>query len=704
MALYQPSNIIPSSFTVGTVSVSDRAQVSWQVNGTSPMTFYQIDFYTHDADDVTTQELVATTGKISKGIPSGGFYGTDRFGQPNIFTWDPETTWVSLPSSHFSNGQAYKFKITQWSNESEEGVEQIDFNVFITRTKPILQISTINNSSYSGGRYTLSSAVLVAGASYEQAEGDAVSSTRWQLVNADTREVIDDTGEVNTSVLVYEYDGLFNGTNAELTLTVITTSGITASTTAKISVSYTDRQYTDGKIIASCNQNRSAVSLAIQQSGSIPGTPIPNNGYSYGSSSLVLYPGAAIEWDQVQGLSGLSPMSFASPYFAAIKFRRSFSVLSPMQPSSLGPIHRIEIGGIRITETSSGLDMSFGGVTAPTMSLDGIRNGEIIIFLTMQQAYVQYEGTRGTEEKSFGVPSPSFSRGNINSISIENMAPQGSPTLYYSGTFSYIALYQGSNNTSLWNDIKAGYTPNWGDNSKYPAYFIARFDGTLDAGPTSLSLAYHLFRADDNSKGLTLVQKSKIGAKNIVDYGVVSGRTYQYYLFILDANNRFYGSIQTERIGVRLGNFSLVATTYNEEDGCYHVKEEFIFQGNVNQGDVSNNNAPQFNENFTQYPTRMGSIQNSKGGTLQALIGYVNSRNEYSESLDVEEELYSLSSSNYILFLRDTKGHIRMVQTASNVAQQYNLKSRAMQTTVTFPWREIGDASKCSIVKTEEDY
>ena len=114
MALFQPTNIIPSSFTNGVVDAeNDVAEVSWQVNGSSAMTNYQIDFYTYDPENAAASEYITCTNL--KRVLDGGFLGTDRFGQPKMFTWsaDGQKKW-SAYNSAFTNGKQFKFKITQW--------------------------------------------------------------------------------------------------------------------------------------------------------------------------------------------------------------------------------------------------------------------------------------------------------------------------------------------------------------------------------------------------------------------------------------------------------------------------------------------------------------------------------------------------------------------------------------------------------------
>lgn len=90
MALFMPTNITPDargSLGNGTVDATQPLTVSWQVNGNSAMTAYQISVYTYDESST----LMYTTGKITTGCP---FYGKDYNGNPQMFSY----TMPPIPS------------------------------------------------------------------------------------------------------------------------------------------------------------------------------------------------------------------------------------------------------------------------------------------------------------------------------------------------------------------------------------------------------------------------------------------------------------------------------------------------------------------------------------------------------------------------------------------------------------------------------
>ena len=92
MALYQPTNIFPSSFAGvggGVVDVTQPLTVSWQVNGSSAMTAYQIKIY----ENTTASKLVYNSDRVNLQHP---FYGMTSTGDVNYFQ-------VTIPANRLTN-------------------------------------------------------------------------------------------------------------------------------------------------------------------------------------------------------------------------------------------------------------------------------------------------------------------------------------------------------------------------------------------------------------------------------------------------------------------------------------------------------------------------------------------------------------------------------------------------------------------------
>lgn len=300
MALYQPSNITPSTFAGiggGIVDVNDNVSISWQVNGNSAMTGFDIQILTNE----TTPQTVHTFS-----VSSLSFYGTDKDGNPVFYVYEPSgTTWASVG---LSNGEEYKMIITQYWVEggTTKSVVQNSASVFKTRAKPTVSISPSST--------TLTGVTQTFTGSYSQAQGDSIAWARW-ILSVDG-EVLDDTGVVYTPVLSYTYDGLFSGKTYSLSLTVETENGIQATATGSYPVSYTSPS-TLGNLDIKCNADDS-VFVGWMKSYDIPGvetTPM-------GDSDI-------ITWDQVNG----EQMVFTAPNQIAwqgqIKGTSSYSTTMP---------------------------------------------------------------------------------------------------------------------------------------------------------------------------------------------------------------------------------------------------------------------------------------------------------------------------------------------------------------------------------------
>ena len=301
MALYQPSNITPSTFAgigAGVIDAADNISISWQVNGTSAMTGYTITIYRNTTASTQVAEFQSGSGFQP-------FHGTDAQGNPVFFVYEPGLTWAS---QGLSNGNSYKMKITQnWADGSTtKSVVQTSESVFITRAAPSLSVSP--------GSGTLSSVAQTFTASYSQAQGDAVSWVRWVLSDA-SGNVLDDTGTVYTGVLSYSYDGFFTGQTYSLKCTVQTSSGAEVSVVTEYAVSYETAEQAGG-ISLSCNPDDS-VTLSWAAGADIPGVPSAEDYGSLSGGVLHLSAERSIEWNTVNG----QPMAFSSPYCFAWRGR-----------------------------------------------------------------------------------------------------------------------------------------------------------------------------------------------------------------------------------------------------------------------------------------------------------------------------------------------------------------------------------------------
>ena len=195
--LHQPTNITPSSLAnIGNTAVSadDTISITWQLNGDTPLVAYKIDFYLNNS----TSQLLFSTGKITV---SPSVVPKDKYGDPVFFTATRDYPWSHIG---VSNGNTYKYKITQyWGSGTNDYTEQYSDTVFNAVAEPDLYI-VLNYPPGAGNVFP--SPKISATANVQLGSGDAVRAVRW-VVSAG-KNVIDDTGFIETPILDYDYDGI----------------------------------------------------------------------------------------------------------------------------------------------------------------------------------------------------------------------------------------------------------------------------------------------------------------------------------------------------------------------------------------------------------------------------------------------------------------------------------------------------------------
>jgi hypothetical protein len=221
--LYQPSNITPDELNgTGTVDVTQDVAVSWEVNGNSAMTAYEIAFYQNNA----ASTAVWTTGKVVLGTP---FWGVSYDGTQEAFS----VTLSGLSGHGLSNGNEYKMLITQWW-DTNDSVTQFTASLILTRDNPVLTMTAIP-SPLEDKEYSFT-------ALYTQTQGDSIKWVRWQIAYQDDKNnPFVDTGYIyGTGELQVDYDGFLTDTSYSVICTIETQNGVQATTDwVDFNVSYT---------------------------------------------------------------------------------------------------------------------------------------------------------------------------------------------------------------------------------------------------------------------------------------------------------------------------------------------------------------------------------------------------------------------------------------------------------------------------------
>lgn len=301
MALFQPTNVTPSAFGElgnGVVDASDNLVVSWQINGNSAMTAFSIAIYKNDA--ASTQ--IYSTGKLTSGCP---FYGVDGAGNIKLFNYSiPASTLSGLTA--WSNGSEYKLVITQYWSDTEY-VTQTSASAFITRAKPIMLLDplpmileetepTIHDISYTFG------------ATYYQAQNDALNWVRWVLTDSDGTTVKDTGNIYGTAELSFTHNGLISGKNYYIRCLAQTENGVTADTgNVYFEVSYSTTPIS-GEVTACAVPSLSGVKVTWPAARNISGTG--SGTYSLSDGIISMNAGSSVYWNTDTG----SAMNLTNPW------------------------------------------------------------------------------------------------------------------------------------------------------------------------------------------------------------------------------------------------------------------------------------------------------------------------------------------------------------------------------------------------------
>ena len=382
MPLFQPTNIIPSTFSGlanSVVDVTDKISVSWQVNGNEPMTGFTITIYKNDT--ASTQVDSPVTVNLSTPV-----YPTDAKGNPTIYTWSPGADWNVVFSS-MTNGKSYKFKITQkWG--SNQSTEQYSASVFNTRAKPTLDLSIDGQLS----NYEITKINETVLGTFAQTDGDTINWVRWQLyevissgnpLTTEKEILIEDTGEVYTGLLAYSYDGFLPGdeisgkTISYKVVCMVESSSGTIVTKEETYGSY-NKPSTDfvNNINLTCNKKDGSIGLTWGAGVLIPGTA-SESGVALSGGRLDLS-GGSVTWDEVNG----DDMSFPTPYSVALKGSLKTNVSFVQQSSNVQKSLSLTVTPTTTTESATlsgawAATFSNQGVTIDNSTWVGIAFGEV---------------------------------------------------------------------------------------------------------------------------------------------------------------------------------------------------------------------------------------------------------------------------------------------------------------------------------------
>lgn len=682
MALYQPTNIFPSSFAGvggGVIDVTDPLTVSWQVNGSSAMTDFRIQIY----ENTTESRQVLDTGIEHLPYPH---FGVNSNGEVRYFSTILSTGLMRNMSNGFSSG--YKMLITQWWNGGS--IQQLSPSFFLTRTNPTVTVSV---------PATVTSRSVTFTGSYTQAQGDTLDWFRWELALQDDLESpIEDSGYIyGTEDIQVTYDGLFTDTAYSVRLTVQTENGVQATTGWQNFTAQYDVSDMDGYVDA-CLSPMEGIVLQWPRISYIPGKPSGQYGVTGGQ--LILPSGSSVTWDERNG----EPMDIPTPWTLA------WSGIVPVTGTS--PVWQTTGDGHTLSFSIEPhlISLTLDGAVLASVEIPQILHGYTIrMVLTPRELHVYYPVKEGGLYPATNLyPSPTLypMSGNIDwrrfTYPLTWVQPDiESITLFGEQRCDFITVIGGEVSGDLLGDLLMDFNfePTW----TLDTWFLATFNGTglnggniTPSGDTIVGAA--IYRLKEGDRRLELVANVDIGRSTIVDEGFRNQSTYTYYVFVLGSNTYVSAPLISNPITPMFWNWTVLDCT-EDDNGTYHMEAAHLFRNSVSTDSISNNNTPSMLQNFTPYPLRQPSSYNFKSSTLTGYIGRVDMKlNQYIDTVDMAESLYNLSVSTNPKFLRDRKGNLWRIQTNAAVSMQTGDSQVPQPYFGSFPWAEVGTVDGVSII------
>ncbi len=695
MSLFQPSYVHPDNkwgIGNGTVDVTDGIEVSWRVNGNSPMTAFQIVIQTNDAASTT----LYTTGQRTDDCP---FYNMTI--PSNLEDEETQLFYFYIPGPALSaagitNGNEYKLVITQWWDVSSY-VVQSSASVFQTRALPSLTINAIEQPVASNS--------CVFSATYTQEQGDGLNWIRWTLHEYD-QDYPNDAGKIiydsknlySPTVLSMTYNGLMSEKSYVLHCTAETSSGVAVESEYKDVYVWYDLIDAGGTVTASQVCGVPAVNVQWINQAYIPGK-------ATGSYQIVAYANLIINtgtvyWDK----QGSQPLKIESPWYLLV--RSTFNLRK--QGVNRRSYFEVEtdITTVRIVvDTISPTRVKLTVLNLATSS--SYSTSSFIYGQSKMCAIVTSDGTiylrveyQDEENNTNGVITETFSIadiGNIKTIKCYSISGSVDPV-----SFDFIQVFPGTVPEEV---IQAFYYHDDYRQKDYTgAVFFADFDDGLNGGIINLGgrrlIGFDVYRESQDS-ALVRVMRSGIDGGNIYDYSCKNeSGAYRWIVFPVVLGGEYVAApFASDFITPCCWEWAILSCTRHEKNS-YLMNACYVFGKNLTSGDITNNNRPGIAATFTRYPSVQRSSQNYQSGTLTSLIGKV-TNGKYTDSINLRDAIWALSTTQDTLFLKNRKGDLLKIAIAGPITMSTADNTKAQAQTVSVPWCEIGSADGISIYSLE---
>lgn len=745
--LYQPTNIIPSSFAGpgnDLIDATDGMTVSWQVNGDSAMTGYALTICRNDA---ASTELYAS-GTV---VLSAPFYGRD--GNGNVQRYSVPLSAAALSASGIVNGyeNGYKLTIRQyWGANSY--IDQTSASFFLAQDKPIVSITT---TEIHGAVGTLEGTCV-------QAQQTPLYWVRWTATEESSGALAFDSGRLFTQKLAYEFDGWLDGTTYSVTLEYQMQNGYEGTESATVETEFYQianlvvQRGTEAGMSADCGGV--LVRYPYPTKCSLPQTGVVTESVSFndetGRYAVSVTEDGPFWWYQygLVNINGAVGVSWSLAATSGADSRTFFLLRCRLNNEDGLFVTLADFSGgicvVRFLWTDEDFDPmtdSLNGSKVRWSRLwpvgDTTGNGEFYSFVLNNPSnggyvdfsltYTDADGTNTLSAKDafYGsTPDDPFETNEITrcSIYIEKGQTQALFGIYEPvGTIEVCYWCVEANRYSVAElsviRSNSGQPPDETPNTLFfttdewmPPYGA----GTVNGGVTIQTIdRLEIYRRDGDEpiyhhiRSITLsdIEDAAYDYNAFIDYGVKNGVPYQYNLYFTryyetDGTVHYAPAMESSAITPCFWHWLLITAEGPDDSGQYHADTIYRFALNVENGPMSNNNAPNILQNFTRYPTRQGVAPNYRSGSLTAYIGTVDeTQNVYTDTAAQAQAIFALSTDGKPKFLKSRKGEIWRVDTSSATTLTLGDKYREQPYSATLNWVEVGSAENTAIVMLPTD-
>ncbi len=723
--LYQPTNITPNLINgqaEGTVDAAQDIVLTWQINGPSAMTKYDIKI--QDMSDDEHPYVYEGTG-LTDGCP---VYGKDNLGNIVMFSH----TILKASIIQYANNKKYQLYMRlYWGNTEAESVwlqSPVAFQTVATPTftaaahstdlmerQHLFDFLTFSDPNLQWFRWILS---------YN--DGDVSDPVAGQ--------VIYDTGNIfGSGNMTMYYDGFLSGREYVVQCIACSANGIVVESDLYPFTGAYDAIELDLPLKVAALGSGSALKVSWTGANYMPGKPYGDYSINGGLLSIPTSNSEynKVVWDQANE----EPLLFTRPNIIVYKGRLRHADATLFSVNTSSASKQLELTYTYATRSLSLMHKTSSSATPTALhtetEVDFYAHITAIVAIYAggnidYWARIDYETggaypseTRYPENDLYPRDSSLFLTTKIHPTisssktvgNISGLTIYGKQYCDFLQVFTYNAMLLASIVASAYDD--GTYAPMVNNSTKFSATFSVGLDaGSLYIQEGAMDVAgWEVYRVEEGNTISTPLAILPYSATSFCDYSArTDGTQYQYevapLLIAYDGTERTYtagvSSLTPEYRGIYSAAYSLLECVYDASMKCYRVLNEYDFALNTSTGAVSNNNSPKVLENFTPYPTIQFSHQNYMSGSLTSLIGAVelteSGELDYKDTRQMRDELFALSNTGHPLFLKTRKGDVIRIQIAAPVEVTTMDKTKEQALSVTIKWVEVEDAKESRIV------